>query len=50
MYKTVTRSQDQPRKGLIIGGDGKLIESVDIDMFRTTSHSGNLDLTKSMLA
>jgi hypothetical protein len=49
MFMTVARTQDAPRKGLIIGGDGKLIESVDMDMFRAASLSGTNYISNSMI-
>jgi len=48
MFRTVRRSETAPRQGLTIGVDGKLIESINIDQWRSASSSANNFNTKSM--
>jgi hypothetical protein len=48
MFKTINRSESKPRQGLTMGQDGKLIESVDIDQWRSASSSQNNFNSKSM--
>ena len=48
MFSTIDRSESKPRQGLTVGHDGKLIESVDIDQWRSASSSANNLNTKSM--
>lgn len=40
MFKTVTRTADKPRQGLVMNHDGTLIGSMDLDLFRASSGHG----------
>lgn len=37
MFKTVTRTAEKPRQGLVMSNDGTLIGSMDLDLFRASS-------------